>query len=161
MWVVRLSIVDWVYSKTQTLLETMQTLNQPRENSYVSSEVEHFPTSKMRKKQTLVCHSSTDSEVISQDAGLRLKGIPALDLVLHSSETIQQASRNRCREEGSVVKCREIDRAMKPYAPTPTPNRRDTATEKLMSYLMWITTSQAQNLLTSKPTCTFLKTMRQ
>ena len=34
----------------------------------------------MCKKQTSVSQSSTESEVISLDAGLRLDGIPALDL---------------------------------------------------------------------------------
>ena len=33
----------------------------------------------MCKKQTSVSHSSTESEIISLDAGLRLDGIPALD----------------------------------------------------------------------------------
>ena len=35
----------------------------------------------MYKKQTSVSHSSTESEIISLDAGLRLDGIPALDLL--------------------------------------------------------------------------------
>ena len=45
----------------------------------------------MCKKQTSVSHSSTEAEVISLDAGLRMDGIPALDLwdlviaVCHSS----------------------------------------------------------------------------
>ena len=38
------------------------------------------PMSWMCKKQTSVLHSSTESEIISLDAGLRLDGIPALDL---------------------------------------------------------------------------------
>ena len=38
------------------------------------------PISWMRKKQTSVSHCSTESEIISLDAGLRLDGIPALDL---------------------------------------------------------------------------------
>ena len=44
----------------------------------------------MCKKQTSVSHCSTESEVISSDADLRMDGIPALDLfdqvpeVLHS-----------------------------------------------------------------------------
>ena len=38
------------------------------------------PRSWMCKKQTSVSHSSTESEIISLDAGLRLDGIPALDL---------------------------------------------------------------------------------
>ena len=37
------------------------------------------PISWMCKKQTSVSHSSTESEIISLDAGLRLDGIPALD----------------------------------------------------------------------------------
>ena len=38
------------------------------------------PISWMCKKQASVSHSSTESEIISLDAGLRLDGIPALDL---------------------------------------------------------------------------------
>ena len=34
----------------------------------------------MCKKQTAVSHSSTDSEIISLDTGLRLDGLPALEL---------------------------------------------------------------------------------
>ena len=34
----------------------------------------------MCKKQTLVSHSSTESEIISLDTGLRLDGLPALEL---------------------------------------------------------------------------------
>ena len=38
------------------------------------------PISWMCKKQTSVSHSSTESDTISLDAGLRLDGVPALDL---------------------------------------------------------------------------------
>ena len=38
------------------------------------------PLSWMCKKQTSVSHRSTESEIISLDAGLRLDGIPSLDL---------------------------------------------------------------------------------
>ena len=37
--------------------------------------------SSMFKKQTAVSHSSTESEVISLDAGLRMDGMPAHDLL--------------------------------------------------------------------------------
>ena len=40
----------------------------------------YVPISWMSKKQISVSHSSTESEIISLDAGLRLDGIPALDL---------------------------------------------------------------------------------
>ena len=38
------------------------------------------PVSWMCKKQTAVPHSSTESEIISLDTGLRLDGLPALEL---------------------------------------------------------------------------------
>ena len=38
------------------------------------------PISWMCKKQTSVCHSSTEAEIISLDAGLRMDGVPAWDL---------------------------------------------------------------------------------
>ena len=38
------------------------------------------PISWMCKTQTSVSHSSTESEIISLDAGLRLDGIPTLDV---------------------------------------------------------------------------------
>ena len=38
------------------------------------------PISWMRKKKTFVSHSSTESEIISLDAGLRMDGLPALDV---------------------------------------------------------------------------------
>ena len=40
------------------------------------------PISWMRKKQTAVSHSLTESEIISLDTGLRLDGLPALELLL-------------------------------------------------------------------------------
>ena len=38
------------------------------------------PISWISKKQTSVCHSSTESEVISLDTDMRMDRIPALDL---------------------------------------------------------------------------------
>ena len=42
--------------------------------------IQLVPISRMCKKQTSVSHSSTESEIISLDSGLRLDGIPLLDL---------------------------------------------------------------------------------
>ena len=48
---------------------------------HVWLEVTSFvPISWMCKKQTSVSHSSTESEIISLDASLRMDGIPTLDL---------------------------------------------------------------------------------
>ena len=64
------------------------------------------PISSMCKKQTSVSHSSTESDIISLDAGLRLDGIPALDLwdliVLVLGNTIQNHDRT-----GKPVVCRD------------------------------------------------------
>ena len=68
-------------SKTQTLPATLRTQNLPLVESYVSSEAEHLsPSVGLCKKQTSVSHSSTESEIISLDAGLRMDGLLALDL---------------------------------------------------------------------------------
>ena len=57
------------------------------------------PTNWMCKKKTSVSHSSTESEIISLDAGLRLDGIPALDfwdlIVLVLGNTIQTRGKTR------------------------------------------------------------------
>ena len=59
------------------------------------------PISWMCKKQTSFSHISTESEIISLDAGLRLDGIPALDLwdlivaVLHGN-TCQSKRGDTC-----------------------------------------------------------------
>ena len=68
------------------------------------------PISWMCKKQTSVSHSSTESEIISLDAGLRLDGIPALDVwdlvVLILGNTIQNHDRTVkpvvCRDKNLV-----------------------------------------------------------
>ena len=58
------------------------------------------PISWMCQKQTSVSHSSTESEIISLDAGLRLDGISALDLwdliVLVLGNTTQNHGETRC-----------------------------------------------------------------
>ena len=65
------------------------------------------PISWMCKKQTSVSHSSTESEIISLDAGFRMDGIPVLDLwdlvleVSHSSLNHPSIQRNRCCTEQS------------------------------------------------------------
>ena len=63
----------------------------------------------MCKKQTSVSHSSTESEIISLDAGLRLDGIPALDLwdlivaVLHgNTNQSNQAQGDLCPNQREV-----------------------------------------------------------
>ena len=64
---------------------------------------------KMCKKQTSVSHSSTEAEIISLDAGLRMDGIPAPDLwdlvieVFHSSPNQTNKSQRCKRATGKLV----------------------------------------------------------
>ena len=57
----------------------------------------------MCKKQTYVSHSSKEAELISLDAGLRMDGIPALDLwdlvieEFHSSPTQSKKTEDQAR----------------------------------------------------------------
>ena len=59
----------------------------------------------MCKKQTSVPHSSTDSEIISLDAGLRLDGIPALDLWDLIVSVLGNTIQTHDRMEQPVVEC--------------------------------------------------------
>ena len=65
------------------------------------------PRSWMCKKQTSVSHSSTEAEIIFLDAGLRMDGIPALDLwdlvieVFHSSPNQLKKSKGQIRGNSS------------------------------------------------------------
>ena len=73
------------------------------------------PISWMCKKQTSVSHSSTESDIFSLDASLRMDGIPALDLwdvvieVLHSwnnnTPPTQENSGNESRAKGAAGNC--------------------------------------------------------
>ena len=81
MWVILLNNAGWDCFKTPILWEILRTQNLLRVEHWGGFGSHTFvPISWMCKKQTSVSHSSTESEIISLDAGLRLDGIPALDL---------------------------------------------------------------------------------
>ena len=66
------------------------------------------PKSWMFKKQTSVSHSSTESEIISLDAGLRLDGIPALDLWDLIVAVLGNTTQNRVERGDLLMNKREI-----------------------------------------------------
>ena len=73
MWETLPDNADWNCFKTPTLQEILRTRNLLKVEHCVFSEGHTFvPISWMCKKQTLVSHSSTESEIISLDAGLRM-----------------------------------------------------------------------------------------
>ena len=81
MWVILPNNADWDYFKTQFLREILRTQTLLlAEHCAFLEVITLVPISWMCKKQTSVSHSSTESEIISLDAGLRLDGKPAVDL---------------------------------------------------------------------------------
>ena len=65
------------------------------------------PISWMCKKQTAVSHNSTESEIISLDTGLRLDGLPALelwDLIVSVLGNISRISDRSVKPENSENK---------------------------------------------------------
>ena len=79
------------------------------------------PISWMCKKQTSVSHSSTESEIISLDAGLRLNGIPALDLWDLIVSVLGNISQTTERTERPVI----IDRGQRSQGKTNALNNID------------------------------------
>ena len=81
MWETQRGIADWDCFKTPILQEILRTQNQHQEEFLCIFGSHTFvPISWMCKKQASVSHSFTESEIISLSAGLRMGGIPALDL---------------------------------------------------------------------------------
>ena len=70
------------------------------------------PKSWMCKKQTAVSHSSTESEIISLDTGLRLDGLPALelwDLIVSVLGNVSRVSDRSGQPDSDFHKQKKID----------------------------------------------------
>ena len=77
------------------------------------------PISWMCKKQTSVSHSSTESEIISLDTGLRLDGLPALELwdlivlvlgkISHVSDRAEQPVNGKNKSHNKIDVVQDID----------------------------------------------------
>ena len=81
MWVILLNNADWDCFKALISRKILKMRNPLLEEHCAFFGSHTFvPVSWMCKKQTAVSHSSTESEIISFDAGLRLDGLPALEL---------------------------------------------------------------------------------
>ena len=111
MWVILHNNADWDCFKTPILREILRIQNPTSGGtSCIFGSCTFVPISWMCKKQTSVSHSSTESEIISLDAGLRLDGIPALDLwdlivsVLgNMTQTTERPGRPRCHWQESKI----------------------------------------------------------
>ena len=78
MWEILLSNADWDCFRILTSREIWKIQNPLQGEHYEFLEVIHLFQYVGCEKQTSVSHSSTESEIISLGAGLRLDGIPAL-----------------------------------------------------------------------------------
>ena len=81
MWEILLSNADWDCFRTLISREILKIQKPLRGGTLcIFGSHTYVPISWMCKKQTSVSHSSTESEIISLDTGLRLDGLPALEL---------------------------------------------------------------------------------
>ena len=96
MWETLPNNADWDCFKTPLLQEIMriQNLHQVEHCAFLGSHT-LVARSWMCKKQTSVSHSSTESEIISLDGGLRLDGILALDLIVAVLGNTNQSHKER------------------------------------------------------------------
>ena len=91
------------------LQETLRTQNQHQAKFCAFLEVEHWYRSVGCARNKLFFRSSTESEIISVDAGLRMDGLPALDLwdivieVLRSTKNNVQPKHASHQETGKVL----------------------------------------------------------
>ena len=95
----------WDCSKTPILQEILRTQNLLLVEHCVLGSHTFVPMSWMCKKQTSVSHSSTESEIVSLDAGLRLDGIPALDLWDLIASVLGNTIQTHDRTGQPVVNC--------------------------------------------------------
>ena len=102
----------------------------------------------MCKNQTSVSRSSTEPEIMWFDAGLRMDGLPALDLWDVVIEVSRSSKSTELPTQEQQETAREITH--------PNPNKRET--EMLINCHMWTTSPQTQILLKASRSCTSLKT---
>ena len=96
MWVISQNNADWDCLTSREILKIQNPLLE--EHCAFLEVINLCSMSWMCKKQTSVSHSSTESEIISLDAGLRLDGLPALelwDLIVSVLGNMTQTQRQR------------------------------------------------------------------
>ena len=109
----------------------------------------------MCKKQTSVSHSSAGSEIISLDAGLRLDGIPALDLWDLIVAVLGNTTQNRIERRDPLLNKREV------RSPPHTIQERKQSQRVINDLDNDDLFHQTSNLLIRKLCCMCLKTTKQ
>ena len=146
MWEKLQNNADWDCFKTPILREIFEDSESTSAGTLCVFGGHTFvPVSWMCKKQTSVSHSSTGSEIISLDAGLRMDGIPALDFW----DLIVTVLRGNTSEWSSTER------------PVWISNAEEISWKDWWSRQRWLLFRQTSILLVRKLCCTFLKTPKQ
>ena len=107
MWETLPNNAHWDFFKTPILQEILRIQNLLGVLCVVGSQT-LFPISWMCEEQTSVSHSSTESDIISLDAGLRLDGFPALDLWDLIIAVLGNTNWNRIERRDLLMNKREV-----------------------------------------------------
>ena len=112
MWEILPNNADWDCFKTPILRQIYEDSKSTSGGTLcVFGSHTFVPISWMCKKQTAVSHSSTESEIISLDTGLRLDGLLALelwDLIVSVLGNVSRVSDGSGKPESDVIKFGEI-----------------------------------------------------
>ena len=126
MWVTLQNNADWDCFKTLILREILRIQKSTSGGTlFIFGSHTFVPISWMCKKQTAVSNSSTESEIISLDTGLRLDGLPALvlwDLIVSFFGSVSQISDRSGKPDSDVKKHHKFQRridVMKDIMPFP------------------------------------------
>ena len=148
------------HTKTQTLLVTLRTRNQHQGEPHAHPEVEHSSLwMGCVRNKTSVSHSSSESEIVSLDAGLRMDGLLALDLwdiviqVLRSPQDEQETFHHSFLQRSQ----RDTQSPTKRQKPKSTSNCLWQRGRTLCwSIVSCGSRAQHHNVLKVIPSCTFL-----
>ena len=107
MWVILLNNAGWDFQDSDFAGDLEDSKSTSGGTLCAFGSHTFVPLSWMCKKQTSVSHSSTGSEIISLDAGLRLDGIPALDLWDLIVAVLGNTNQNRIERGDPLLNIRE------------------------------------------------------
>ena len=155
MWVILQSNAGWDFEDSDSAGDLEDSKSTSCGTLCVLGSHTFVPISWMCKKQTSVSHSSTETEIISLDAGLRLDGIPALDLWFLIVAVLGNTNQSHKERGDLLMNKREV------RSPPHTIQKRKQSQRVINDLGMLILFPQTSNLLVRKLCCMCLKTTKQ
>ena len=155
MWETQHNNADWDCFKILILQELLKTQNRHQgEILCIFGSRTFVPISWICQKQTSVSHCSTEAEVISLDAGLRMDGIPVLDLW----DLVIEVFHVPIKTEGPKRELRETRQQSSSSQTCITPSQSCTPTSFQQTL---VTFRPIQRILVPVLCCMSLRTMRR